>query len=477
VLKIEEQPKIHFRSSKGFCLASLSGLLTILYCCVVVAHSEPRSTRAHDKQKRSGTHGAPSIIANARGFGTQTPAGSGRHLSPPHTSILTVSTLHDSGPGSLRSCIEHTTPRTCVFEVGGTIALRAPLRIRSPYITVAGQTSPSPGITITGSGLAIETHDVLLQHLSIRPGDSPDGPSPQSRDGVSIGAAPPRAAFNVVLDHLSVSWAIDENISTWHRLTHDVTIAHSIIAEGLYNSIHPKGAHSKGVMVGDGSQRITLIANLIASNEERNPYVKPGTRTEVINNVVYGWGSRGGWSLCNITNNEGNNAPVLLSFVGNTYIPGPWSFITRPIYARTLAKGSRILARDNRFMSPEIPISRDWDATFLPSIPFQLRSVPFRSPGRARMRSARAYEAVLKNAGSRPFDRSPIDARIIREVKERTGSLKDCITGCARAASPPPDPQSISLPLRLPASPLADNNRDGYTNLENWLMDLARTGR
>jgi len=458
-------------------LVTILVLVTILGCYVLRGHCDPHPTNAHDALRRGGTHNMLMIVANARGFGMNTPAGSGRHVSPPRTSIVTVSTLHDSGPGSLRNCIEYSGPRTCVFEVSGTIAVRSPLRIKSPYITVAGQTAPSPGITITGGGLVIETHDVLLQHLSIRPGDSPQGPSPQSRDGVSIGAAPPRGAFNVVLDHLSVSWAIDENISTWHRSTHDVTIAHSIIAEGLHNSIHPKGPHSKGLMVGDGSQRITLIGNLIASNEERNPYIKPGTRTEIINNVVYGWGSRGGWSLCNITNNDGSDIPVVLSFVGNTYIPGPWSFITRPLYARTLAKGSRILARDNRFMSPEIPISRDWDTTFLPSIPFQLRSAPFRSPGRSRMKSERAYQAVLKNAGSRPFDRSPIDARIVREVKEQTGSLKDCLSGCARAASPPPDSQSITLPLHLPPAPLADSNRDGYTNLENWLMDLARTGR
>jgi hypothetical protein len=441
-----------------------------------VAEPLPTTTSRRDNARSTGVSYAPRIAPHLRGFGTTTVAGSGRHQSPPRSAILTISTLADSGPGSLRACIEHPAPRTCIFQVAGVITIRKALRIKSPYITIAGQTAPAQGITITGGGLSVETHDVFIQHLAIRPGDSPGGVPPRFRDGVSIGATPPRSAFNVVLDHLSVSWAIDENVSTWHRTTRDVTIANSIIAEGLHNSIHPKGPHSKGIMVGDGSRRVTLIGNLLAFNEERNPYIKPGTRTEVLNNVVYGWGGRGGWSLCNITNNEGNNAPIILSFIGNTYIPGPWSFVTQPIYAGTISPKSRIFARDNRFLSSELSITTDWGATALPQIPFRLRSAPFRSPGRSRMTSERAYQSVLKNAGSRPFNRSTPDARIIKEVAERTGSLKDCITQCSRATGPLSEVHAISPPLRLPATPFADRNRDGYTDLENWLMELGTRG-
>lgn len=443
---------------------------------LATAEYPPRSAIKREHVRGTSPRHKPRIAPYLRGFGTTTVAGSGRHRSPPRSTILTVSTLAESGQGSLRACIEHSQPRTCIFQVAGVITIRKALRIKSPYITIAGQTAPAPGITITGGGLSIETHDVFVQHIAIRPGDSPDGVPPRFRDGVSIGAAPPRSAFNVVLDHLSVSWAIDENISTWHRTTRDVTIAHSIIAEGLHNSIHPKGPHSKGVMVGDGSKRITLIGNLIAFNEERNPYIKPGTRTEVLNNVVYGWGSRGGWSLCNITNNEGNNSAVILSFIGNTYIPGPWSFITRPIYAATLSPKSRIFARDNRFLSSDLAISNDWDVTALSPTPHRLRATPFRSPGRSRISSERAYQAVLKNAGSRPFGRSAIDTRIVKEVMERTGSLKDCTTRCGRATGPLAEAQAISSPLRIPATPFADRNSDGYTDLENWLIELGKRG-
>ena len=228
------------------------------------------------------------VAAGLLGFGTSSPAGSGRHVFPPRALLVRVTSLADTGPGTLRECVQRRQARTCLFEVGGTIKLHSKLIIRSPFITIAGQSAPAPGITITQGGFAIETHDVLIQHVAIRPGDNPRGVSPADRDGISVGSTRAHEVYNV---------------STWYRGTHDVTISNCLIAEGLHRSIHPKGPHSKGVMIGDGSRRITLYRNFITWNEERNPYIKPGTTVEMINNVVYGWGSKGPWSLCNISNN------------------------------------------------------------------------------------------------------------------------------------------------------------------------------
>jgi hypothetical protein len=417
------------------------------------------------------------ILPALRGFGTLTVAGSGRQLTPPRTRIYRIRDLADSGPGTLRECINLREPRTCLFEVSGEIALDSKLRIRNPYITIAGQTAPKPGITITRGGFSVETHDVLIQHLAVRPGDQIFGVKPQFRDGVSIGAQAPKAAYNVVLDHLSLSWAIDENLSTAYPSTHDITISQSLIAEGLHHSIHPKGPHSKGVMIGNDSQRITLYQNVIAANEERNPYIKPGSSVEMINNIVYGWGSNGGWSLCNLTNNDGSSDPVQLSFIGNIYIPGPWSFIAPPLYANYLATRSKIYVEDNRLMTPSYDLTNPWKISGLGQETFRTEIPPVASENSAILTSEAAYATVLNKVGSRPLQRSQTDRRIISEIQNRTGSIKDCLKGCTNAVGAESQligKKSHTRTLNIPRAPFTDTNRDGYTALENWLHRLAK---
>ena len=109
------------------------------------------------------------IIPGAAGFGIHTPAGSGRHLSPVQTRVIKVTNLNPSGPGSLQAALAAEGPRVVVFEVAGNIDLSplGGLSIRNPFVTVAGQTAPSPGITIKAGELSIGTHDVLLQHIRI----------------------------------------------------------------------------------------------------------------------------------------------------------------------------------------------------------------------------------------------------------------------------------------------------------------------
>ncbi len=407
------------------------------------------------------------------GFGTETPAGSGRNLPQPKALVYRVTSLADSGPGTLRHCILQRGPRTCIFEVGGIVRLRGTLSVRSPFLTVAGQTAPPPGITITQAGFSIETHDVLLQHLSIRPGDSPVGAPPSNRDGVSIGSGRMNRAFNVVLDHLSISWAIDENISTWYPGTHDITISNCLIAEGLHRSIHPKGPHSKGVMIGDGSKRVTLYRNLLTWNEERNPYIKPGSSAEVINNVVYGWGSNGGWSLCNISNNDKSAEKIELSFIGNTYIPGPSSFETYPLYGKNTAPGSLIFAHDNlpHRLSPAASRMQTTDALCKDGC--ETISPPVQSPHTQATSADASMQTVLSEVGSRPRHRSTIDQRLVNQVRNRTGELKDCITGCAHSTGPLRNTTPRHRRLRTPRAPFGDRNGDGYTNLENWLHRLS----
>jgi hypothetical protein len=347
------------------------------------------------------------------------------------------------------------------------------LRIWNPYVTVAGQTAPSPGITITGGGIKIETHDVLIQHLAIRPGDSPHGAKPVDRDAISIGAKSPFRAYNVVLDHLSLTWAVDENASTWSSTTHHVTIANSLIAEGLHNSIHPKGPHSKGLLIGDGARRITVAMNALAFNEERNPYLKPRTSTEFVNNIVYGWGPRGGWSLCNLSDNDGSDEPLQLSFIGNIYRPSPESARLPPLYAKPLASQSRIYQALNVWHdAPLNPSRTDGVANFSASRlnPQRPRAT---ASGRILLGPFEAYEVILRDVGSRPAERSPIDQRIIRDISSGEGYIKDCLNGCARSAHAPVRYESRRASFAIPRMPMRQRIPKGYTELERMLHRRA----
>ncbi len=159
------------------------------------------------------------VFPGAEGFGTDTRAGRGGR-------IFIVSNLNAEGPGSLKEALEAKGPRTVLFEVGGMIDLKRNTRISEPFLTVAGQSAPSPGITLYGAGLEISTHDVLVQHLRVRPGDREEGPPGQVRRGIAVlgkRGIVTEDVYNVVIDHCTLSWATDESATLYHSGIHDVT--------------------------------------------------------------------------------------------------------------------------------------------------------------------------------------------------------------------------------------------------------------
>ena len=199
----------------------------------------------------------------AAGFGANALGGRGGRA-------LMVTNLNDSGPGSLRAAIEAEGPRTVIFRVAGTIELKTRIDIANPYITIAGQTAPGGGITLkidpnyTRSPLRILTHDVILRYIRSRP-----GPSTAESDILDALTIP--SGHDIIVDHCSFSWATDEVVNTWNDV-HDITIQWSIISEGLNDSTHPKGPHSKGMLIGsEGAERISVHHNLFAHNRKRNP--------------------------------------------------------------------------------------------------------------------------------------------------------------------------------------------------------------
>ena len=216
--------------------------------------------------------------------------------------IVRVTNLNPDGPGSFKAAIERKGPRIVVFEVGGVIDLgMTSLAIREPDVTIAGHTAPSPGITLIRGGIDITTHDVIVQHIRVRTGASGQA----KRSGWEADSITTVGARNVIVDHCSLTWGLDENLSAsgprftgnsvgdWRNGTsHNITFTYNILAESLADSSHPKGEHSKGSLIHDNVTGMLIYRNLYAHNYERNPLLKGGAQAAVVNNLIFNPGAQ-----------------------------------------------------------------------------------------------------------------------------------------------------------------------------------------
>ena len=237
----------------------------------------------------------PLAFPGATGAAATTPGGRGGE-------IVRVTTLAAFRPGVVPRSRQKAGRRTVVFEVGGTIDLaESTVRITEPYLTIAGQTAPPPGITLIRGGIDITTHNVIVRHIRVRPGDGGRARLPAA----TMTRSPRSAAHDVIVDHCSLTWAIDENLSAsgprftgnspeeWRKGTsHRITFSNNIIAEGLADSVHVKGEHSKGSLIHDNVTDILIIGNLYAHDQERSPLFKGGVRGAIVNNLIYDPGQR-----------------------------------------------------------------------------------------------------------------------------------------------------------------------------------------
>lgn len=350
-----------------------------------------------------------------------------------------------------------------MFEVGGTIELDSAITIQQPFLSLAGQTAPDPGITLKGSGIVISTHDVLVQHIRSRPGDGSVGTAPENRDGISVVGFPDASAdvYNVVVDHCSVSWAIDEGVSTWYDGVRDVTFSNNIIAENLSESLHPKGEHSKGLLIGDHSRRISVIGNLFAHNMRRNPLLKGDTSSFVANNVIYNPGTE----AIGFSDPEWSGRSIA-TIVDNVFIPGPDTAGSEFVWRGTgtssdieiFLEGNTV--RDGTvtgFVAPPqvagvlVSSAPVWVEPFEPVAVSELEGV------------------VLSGAGALPASRDSVDERIVRSVQNGTGAIIDSQNDVGGHPAHAP----TSAPLSIPEEPHGDDDADGYSNIEEWLHSLA----
>ncbi|MCC9603609.1 hypothetical protein LOC67_23920 [Stieleria sp. JC731] len=393
------------------------------------------------------------VFPGAEGFGTDTKAGRGGK-------VFVVDTLADSGQGSLREALAAKGPRTVVFSVGGVIEATSNFVVSEPFVTIAGQTAPSPGITLAGAGLSIRTHDVLAQHIAIRIGDGA-GHKPEDRDAVQvIGSEDGKTdVFNVVIDHVSMSWAIDEGFSTWYKGVRDVTVSHCLIAEQLDDSLHPKGRHSKAMLIGDHSRRVSLIRNVSAHSDDRNPTIKGDTSSLVVNNLVY---NPGRWPL-GYFDPEGSG-PLLSTVWNNRFIYGPSSQLDHlaMIVETNIRSNSQIHQEGNVSPHERIVDSRTEPSPIVKEAPVTVSPL-------TRWDAETLEARLLPTVGSRPAQRDENDQRIIETIKNRTGRIIDRVSEVGFVKPP-----ASSTTLELPNNPSLDEDGDGYTNLEEWLHAIAQ---
>jgi len=363
---------------------------------------------------------------DAMGWAAFTPGGRGGKIIP-------VTNLNARGPGSFAAAIAAQGPRMVVFEVGGIIDLQQrSITIREPFLTIAGQTAPSPGITFIRGGIGIYAHDVIIQHIRVRPGEA--GAGKQSGWEVDAMAA---NSDHIIVDHCSCTWATDENLSAsgprfagatveqWRRSTaHQVTFSNCIIAEGLSHSTHAKGEHSKGSLIHDNVTEIAIIGNLYASNRQRNPLFKGGARGVVVNNTIVNPGNKAIHYGLVAEEWQGHDYVTgQMSLVGNVMEHGPNTTTNLPLFTLGGAGPVEVFARDNIAMDRsgkdvEIIDSGKGLCRLVerpPLWPEAINVIP----------AADVKESVLENAGARPWDRDEIDARIIREARVGLGKIID----------------------------------------------------
>ena len=429
----------------------------------------------------------------AEGYGKYTVGGRGGK-------VYEVTNINDSGEGSLRAAVEAKGPRTVVFRVSGTIDLKRNLVIRNPYITIAGQTVPGDGICVKRYPLMIGADEVIIRYIRVRFGDE----SGQDSDAISA-----RYVKNLILDHVSASWSVDETMSIYH--CENITVQWCMITESMFNSNHVKSTHGFGGIW--GSNYSTYHHNLIAHHSSRNPRFASGCgNTDYRNNVLYNWGYQ---SCYGGEKQQKGNAKFNFSninIVANYYKPGP---ATAPgkVSHRIASPSSRgdgdhgkWYIDDNVVEGNATVTADNWNDGVQPSKPIFKLDRPWAAMAINQQTAQEAYKSVLENAGATLPKRDAVDARIIEETRNGTATYegiyktkktvpdKSRICGIIdsqtdvggwpelRSTTAPTDTDHDGMPddweimKDLNPNNAADRNNvaaDGYTNLEAYLNWLA----
>ena len=388
--------------------------------------------------------------------------------------VYHVTNLDDSGPGSLREGIRTATgPRTIVFDVAGTIHLVSRLNINKSFLTIAGQTSPGDGVTIAGHSTVVSGSNVVIRYLRFRMGDL-NCPAVQD-DALWVDKT-----SDVILDHVSASWSVDETLSVTE--SNRVTVQWSYITESMKGSCHEKGAHGYGSLIRYGAGQVTYHHNLYAHHDSRNPRVGDNIGLDFVNNVIYDWGGESSYS------GPADEGSPRINYVGNYLVAGP---MTASSKLRAFSSGGATtqIYQSNNLLDGDKDGTRDGTNNEWSMF---IGSYTRREPARFEFAqvnthdAATAYELVLKTAGS-SLKRDSVDERVAGEVRGETGRHinSQSEVGGYPTLNPGPalnDADNDGIPDQWETShglnPTDGSDgpavaAGGYTNLELYLNDLV----
>jgi pectate lyase len=399
----------------------------------------------------------------AEGYGSHTPGGRGGK-------VVFVTNLNDSGPGSLREAVK-SSHTIIVFRVGGTIELQSPLKIHHSYITIAGQTAPGGGICLKNYPLILSNvRDVVIRYLRLRHGDK------SGYEGDALWVVRSR---NIVIDHCSTSWSIDETLSISHA--DSVTVQWCFITESLNNSVHSKGAHGYGGLVAyieDG--RISEHHNLWAHHRSRNPRPGstanldlPGLIYDFRNNVIYNWGSKCGYTVKEYSR-------INMNYIGNYLRPGPStsSSVRTEAFDTDNSDIMGIYLNDNIINGK----NSGWD--MIDGNQFTKANQPYDTPPMSTDSPDSALAKVLRHGGASLPKRDSVDVRMVESVLNGTGAIIDSQSEVGgwpqlQEGTPYVDADKDGMAddwetfYRLDPADKSDynidNDGDGYTNIEEFL--------
>ena len=387
----------------------------------------------------------------AEGYGAITRGGRGGK-------VILVTNLNDSGPGSLREAVETDGARIVVFIVSGTITLESRLTISHPNITIAGQTAPGDGICLRRYPISINASEVIIRYIRVRLGDETDNDA----DAISG-----RYHKNIILDHVSASWSIDETVSIYY--CEKVTIQWCLISESLYNAGHVKGAHGYGGIW--GSNNSTYHHNLLAHHSSRNPRFASGCGyNDFRNNVIYNWGYNSAYGgEKEHTGDERFNFTVV-NMVANYFKPGPATRGGNTAYriVNPLSRGSadgfgKWYVADNFVHGSPDVTADNWNGGVQPEggnshIATLKLDQPYSAIPINQQTAEDAYVAVLEKVGASLPKRDSIDTRIVDETRNGNATFE----GVAYK-------NNIRLPDESEKSGIIDSQNDvgGWTDLKS----------
>ncbi len=434
-------------------------------------------------------HAQQDAFPGAEGFGRYASGGRGGD-------VYHVSNLNDDGVGSLRYGIEHASgPRTIVFDISGNIQLTSRLSVKKPNITIAGQTAPGDGITLGGHAFYIDDDHIIVRYIRCRFGDT----SGEQKDAISV-----TGGKHIILDHVTASWSVDETLSCQSEDVDSLTVQWSMITESLRYSIHDKGPHGYGGII--GALRQSFHHNLYAHHSSRSPKVTGRRHCEVDfrNNVIYNW----------VFNNCYDGTASYLNWANNYYKAGPATDqdVRKRIFElsdENIAPGgsnspedsenyeTSLYAEGNYVYGYSGVTANNWSggidfdngATEAKNRAF----APFDFPAITQQTATGTYPLVVELAGA-SLVRDTLDKRIAHEV--RTGTVNHGNSGIIDSQTdvggwpslntlpPPADTDQDGMPddwetgrglnPNDPADRNGDDNSNGYTNLEEYLNELVK---